>query len=248
MRARTFVARAVVALACALAAARALASVDVACVSFIGDALTTIEREPTSGTNVPRRRGVANPEPDRARDRLASAAAMRAIAARKPDASVSTVDVSGPGTERLFATVLAGADDRAASAVYGGVAASIAKQTDAKRVLVVSKLQFRHWSEPYILSGVGVFAEPGPRDMPLNEETIERRYVAPYIGAAALLFSADGTLVATQPIIGHAVYRSEPGKQIPATAWQILDAGALNRAINQIIVDSVADAVAKLPL
>jgi hypothetical protein len=239
---------AVAALACAIVAPRAAAAVDVACASFIGDRVTTIEREATSGTNIARRRGVANPEPARPRDRLAASAAMRAIEARKPAAVVSTVDVSGPGTERLFSTVLDRGDDRTAAAVYGSVAASIAKQVDAKRVLVIAKLEFRHWTEAYLLAGIGVFAEPGPRDMPLNDETIERRYVAPYVGAVALLFDAGGTLVAAQPIASHKTYRTPPGVQIPATAWEILSPQALNRAIDDVVADGGRGAGATLPL
>jgi len=241
-------AAAALAIALVLVTRAASGAVDIACVSVIGDKLTTIERESTSARNATKGRGVAKAEPGHARDKLAASAAMSAITAKKPNAIVATVDVSGPGSEPFFDTPLASINDGVASALYGQLAAGVAKQVEAKQVIVIAKLEFRHWSQPYILSGIGVFADPGPRDMALNQETLSRRYIAPYVGAALLLFNADGKLAAAQPLAVHSTYRTEQGKQIPATAWQILSAEELNGALNQLVVEGVGTAVARLPL
>jgi hypothetical protein len=239
---------AVLAALCAIAAGAASAAVDVACVSLIGDALTTIERQSTSGSNLTRRGGVANPDAAHARDKLAASTAMTAITTRNPTASAVTVEVSGRGTERFYTTPLANINDQSAIELYGQLASSVAKQVQAKQVLVIAKLEFRHWSEPYVLSGIGVFAEPGPRDMPINDESVERRYLAPYLGAARLLFNADGRIVASQALALHTTHRSERGKTIPATVWQILSAEQLNTAVNQLVAEGVGTAAGRLPL
>lgn len=221
----------------------ARAAVDVACVSLIGDALTRIERAATE------KGGSRDPDNAYARDNLAASAAMRALTAKWPDTTAAVVEVNGPGTEPFFETPLAGINDRNAAALYGQLATGVARQVDAKRVLVIAKLSFRHWSDPsYTLAGVGVFADAGSRDTKSGRDARTGRYVAPYVGAVVLLFGVDGRLLAAQPIALHATYAGEAGKPVPSTPWQILSGDELNRAIDQLIVEGVRTAVSRLAL
>lgn len=229
-------------LACVLAAVpMAARAVDVACVSFLADRVGVVEQERAAGTgtNTAKRRGGAVSV--QGKDDIVTKAALVGLTERNPAIEVITLQLSGAAIAPLQALVLSSVDDPRVESLRP-VARQIAQQAHARYVLVLAKLEFRHWSSPYVLDGVGVF---GDATMVRREDN----YVAPYIGAAMLLLDAAGEVRERRAIVAHAEYRASVEHQERADSpWDILSDAELDRHLDELIAQEVRAAAKTLAL
>ncbi len=220
-------------LAAALGMSGSAMAVDVACVSLIGDVVTTADREPTAASSMPRRRSSETAQATPFLDDLAAKAAMAALVDIGPKLEVITVKLSGADMAPYYHRIMQGLDDQESIAAFGVLAADVAPQLKAERLLLVVKLSFKHWADRLALSGIGVYSNG-------NSPNLEDNYVAPFIGAAILVYDAKGKLLDSHAILGHKEFHADKQHLEASTnPMDILEPAALNRALQELIASEI---------
>jgi hypothetical protein len=218
-----------------------------AILSLVGDELTVVQREMSTGSRIDRNTEIKVPLGAASLDRAMLLAVDEAV--RRADPSAKPI-LLAPKDPRLYEAALKSLDDGGTAAVFQAVRPVLAT-TQATHLVLVTKHRHRamlrlrdgHVGSGF-LTGLGFYVDHGSptKGSSVDMSDSERGFIAPYTYFnVALIEIATGRIVAERYVVGSNAHVVESGTI--GNAWKSLSDEAKDAQLTSLIKEEAARVV-----